>query len=89
MTGVAAPLVLQVVVRQGCHLCEELLELLARHSRAGEFRVHTLDVDTRPEWQVEYGLRVPVVLAGEREICEYFLDFGRLEHILDQHQTMR
>ncbi len=77
------PLALQVMVRQGCHLCEELMELLARHPRAAEFSVAVLDVDSRADWQAKYGLRVPVVLAGETEICEYFLDFERLEQVLD------
>ena len=78
------PLELQVMVRQGCHLCEELMELLARHPRAAEFLVASLDVDSRADWQAKYGLRVPVVLAGETEICEYFLDFERLEQALNQ-----
>jgi hypothetical protein len=80
----AQPLALQVMVRQGCHLCEELMELLASHPRAAEFLVASLDVDSRADWQAKYGLRVPVVLAGEAEICEYFLDFERLEQVLNQ-----
>jgi hypothetical protein len=79
----AQPLALQVMVRQGCHLCEELVERLARHPRAAEFTMATLDVDSRADWQAKYGLRVPVVLAGEAEICEYFLDFERLEQALN------
>jgi hypothetical protein len=79
----ASPLALQVMVRMGCHLCEELLELLARHPRAEHFLVEALDVDSRADWQAKYGPRVPVVLAGEAEICEYFLDFERLEQVLD------
>ena len=78
------PLALHVMVREGCHLCEELLELLGRHPRASEFEIGPLDVDSRADWQAKYGLRVPVVLAGEAEICEYFLDFERLEQALNQ-----
>jgi thioredoxin reductase (NADPH) len=33
-----------------------------------------LDVDAFPELEAEWGEKVPVVLAGDLELCHYFLD---------------
>ena len=33
------------------------------------------DVDSRPEWQQQYGAKVPLLLTTEGdELCRYFLD---------------
>ena len=62
-----------VYSRRGCHLCELLLEEFEPMLR-GQGRIEVLDVDERPEWQQQFGDRVPVVCVGNREICEYRLD---------------
>jgi hypothetical protein len=56
------PLVL--FTRQGCCLCEGLEEKL----RALDLTVERRDVDTDPALQARYGLEVPVLLAGGREL---------------------
>jgi glutaredoxin len=59
----------QVVVmsRQGCHSCVKAEEDVARI--CGELGVawSTADVDSDPEWQAEYGDRVPVILIDGAE----------------------
>ena len=57
-----APLVL--FTRQGCCLCEGLEEKL----RALEIPLERRDVDDDPALQERYGLEVPVLLAGGREL---------------------
>jgi thioredoxin reductase (NADPH) len=37
-----------------------------------------LDVDDDPELATRYGERVPVLLAGDTELCCHFLDEDRL-----------
>ena len=52
---------LVVMVRDGCHLCEQfLLELSLELGPAFE-QVRILDVDTDPELAVRYRLRMPVL----------------------------
>lgn len=65
----------EVVVysRQGCHLCEQMIEELAPLVR-GRAKLTVADVDQRAEWQDRYGLRVPVLEVGGRSVCEYFID---------------
>jgi predicted thioredoxin/glutaredoxin len=68
---------LVVMVRDGCHLCEQfLLELSLELGPAFE-QVRILDVDTDPELAVRYGLRVPVLEVDGQLICEGVLDPGK------------
>ncbi|MCL4792813.1 MAG: glutaredoxin family protein [Gammaproteobacteria bacterium] len=64
---------LTVYSRDGCHLCELMLEEIARLYGA-RVRVTVLDVDSRDDWRQLYGLKVPVLSHMDREIC-----FGRLD----------
>ena len=75
--------VLDVYSRQGCHLCELLIEALLPIARGrAEVRVH--DVDTRQDWIEEYGLRVPVVELNGRCLCEFELDRTAVINALKQ-----
>jgi hypothetical protein len=65
--------ILHVYSRQGCHLCEVLIEELLPIAR-GRAEVHVHDVDTRQDWIEEYGLRVPVVELNGRCLCEFELN---------------
>ncbi|MEL6214923.1 MAG: glutaredoxin family protein [Pseudomonadota bacterium] len=66
-----------VYSRQGCHLCEELIEMLLPIAR-GRCDVSVVDIDTDSQLQERYNLRVPVLTAGDIEICEGRLDTARL-----------
>ena len=65
--------VLTVYSRQGCHLCEQLIEDLLPQVR-DRARVEVLDVDTREDWLRRYGDRVPVVELDGSWICQFHLD---------------
>ncbi len=69
--------VFQVYSREGCHLCEILIEelLVLLHGRA-EVQVH--DIDSRADWRQEYDVRVPVVELDGSVLCEYSLDRARV-----------
>ena len=58
----AEPPRLQLLTRQGCHLCEVAAETLARIAAEAGAVPEAVDVDDDPELQAEYGDRVPVVL---------------------------
>jgi hypothetical protein len=60
----------ELVTRDGCHLCDIAAALLRSAARELPLRVITRDVDADPELLRLYDLRVPVVIAGGREICE-------------------
>jgi hypothetical protein len=62
-----------VYSRQGCHLCERLIEellLLLRRRHAIDIR----DIDSDIKWQKQFSERIPVVEIDGRVVCEYRLD---------------
>lgn len=74
-------IVLTVYSRPECHLCEQLLEELA--ALAGErARVDVVDISEDLELEAELGLRIPVLRAGDEELCCYRLDADRVERFL-------
>ena len=72
---------IRVYSRQGCHLCEILVEELLPLIR-GRLELEVVDIDTRPELAGEYGTRVPVVEYAGRTICQYTLDGDAIRSII-------
>ena len=72
---------LLVYSRQGCHLCEVLLEELLPLVR-DRVAVTVLDIDTREDWRSAYNDRVPVVEYRDEFVCQYQLDRAALARAL-------
>ena len=70
-----------VYSRPGCHLCEVMLESIVPLLR-GRASLQVRQVDDDPEWADLYGLKVPVLLVDDREICHFHLDRQALEAAL-------
>ena len=79
---------IDVYSRQGCHLCELLIEELLPIVR-GRCEVAVHDIDTREDWKREFDTRVPVVEYDGELICQYHLDRQALTRIpgLDEPHT--
>jgi glutaredoxin len=52
--------------RAECHLCERVEDLVAEHAPG----CRLVDVDTSPNLQQVYGLRVPVLAVGDQVLLE-------------------
>ena len=65
--------VLDVYSRQGCHLCELLIEQLMELT-AGRAEVVVHDVDSCDRWRSAYGTSVPVIEYQGTRLCEFVLD---------------
>ena len=73
------PAGLVVVSREGCGLCEDMLQALAELERdPGLPPVTVVDVDSDPELTRRYGLKVPVLLLDGSVICHYWLNSQEL-----------
>ena len=75
------PVLLTVYSREHCHLCQDMLAALQELKASYPFQLEVVDVDSDSDLQSRYGQRVPVLMAGDREICHYYLDlnaFGRI-----------
>jgi len=61
---------IELLVRDGCHLCDAfLLELSLDHPALVE-RLQLRDVDADPGLAAEFGLRVPVLRIAGSTACE-------------------
>ena len=73
------PAGLVVLSREGCHLCEQMLQELADLERAGSIpTVSVVDVDSHADLARQYGLKVPVLLLDGSVICHYTLNSQEL-----------
>jgi hypothetical protein len=68
--------------RPECHLCEAFLADLEPLLDA-EVVVETVDVDSSVALERRYGLRIPVLAAGEIELSGYPLDRERVRRYLE------
>ena len=67
-----------LVTRQGCHLCDEALELVRSLGHEPE----VADVDADDRLHALYDWRVPVVLVDGRVVAEGKIDRVSLESVL-------
>jgi len=76
---------LVVVSREGCGLCHDMLVALAELERTQAIpAVAVVDVDSDPELQQRFGLKVPVLLLDGSAICHYTLNSKELLRLLDR-----
>ena len=76
------PPLLTVYGREGCHLCRDMWDALEELQAEGDFRLSWVDVDSDADLVRRYGAKVPVLTAGERELCHYFLEMPALNAFL-------
>lgn len=73
---------LVVYSRAYCHLCDDLLALLMPLAARAGVAVEVVDVDSDEGLEAAYGDKVPLLMAGGREICRYRLDRAALDAYL-------
>ena len=69
---------LTLLVRAYCHLCDEMRAAVTPLAAAAGVTLDEIDVDRDPALDARWGTSVPVLLAGERELCHYRLDRAAL-----------
>ena len=72
---------LVVYSRQGCHLCEVLIEELSTMIR-GQLDLEIRDIDSNAGWHERFWQDIPVVEFGGEVICRHFLDRDAITGIL-------
>lgn len=78
-------LVLTLYSRPGCALCDTLHAELSEALAGRRATIDVVDVDGDPALAERYGWDVPVLVAGDEEICRHRLDQQRLAAWLDGH----
>jgi len=70
----SVPVKLTLYTRTGCHLCEDMEQVLRELATEYEFVFDSVTIDNNPELERSYGAKVPVLARGDVEICHYHLD---------------
>jgi glutaredoxin len=70
--------------RLGCHLCEDMESLLADYLEEAGLSLNTIYIENNSELEELYGSLIPVLKAGNREICHYFLDVKALQQYISE-----
>lgn len=68
-----------VYSREGCHLCDDLIAGLEELQVELGFTFQIKNIDADPELVERYGMLIPVVLVGDTQLCQSFLDVERLK----------
>lgn len=75
--------VIYVYSRPGCHLCEQLIEQLLPVIR-NRAHLEIRNIDTRAEWQQQFGTRIPVVEFEGAVIGEGHPDVDAIQRVLQR-----
>ena len=75
---------LTVYSRLGCHLCEDMESLLPSYLEQAGLSFDVIYIDDDRVLEALYGTLVPVLKAGDREICHYFLDVKALQQYISE-----
>ena len=72
---------IKVYSRQGCHLCEVLIEELLPLIE-GKLEIEVRDIDSNPTWRERWYADIPVVEYAGEVVCRHFLDRDAITGIL-------
>jgi hypothetical protein len=67
---------LTLLTRAYCHLCDDMRDALEPLAASFGWSIDEIDVDTDAALENRWGNSVPVLLAGDVELCHYRLDEG-------------
>ncbi len=76
----------ELLTRQGCHLCDEMEEVLDRVLPRHGLTYERVEVDGDPELKRRYGEVIPVLLRDGRAVAKIRLGSDRLERIIQRHR---
>jgi glutaredoxin len=68
------PVRIEIYSRPGCHLCDEAKEVIERVRLRYPFSMRTINIETDPSLEREYGERIPVVFINGTRAFEFRVD---------------
>lgn len=74
---------LTLFYREGCHLCEVMLNDLQPYLQRSDIRLSRVDIDEHPEWLDAYNSLIPVLHVDDEPVCKYTLDTAKLDQFLN------
>ena len=68
--------------RPGCHLCDEMKDVVKRVAQSVPLQLEEVDISTSRELEDRYGLEIPVLLVEGKKAAKYRLREEELRRIL-------
>ncbi len=65
---------LTLLVRSYCHLCDEMRDALTPLAATFGWAVEEIDIDADAALEKRWSDGIPVLLAGQRELCRHRID---------------
>jgi len=78
--------VLTIYSRPGCHLCDDMKDVIARVARTRRLIVEDVDISGNQDLEARYGLEIPVLLVDGRKAAKYKTSEHDLERILNSRR---
>ena len=75
---------LTLLSRPGCHLCDEMKEVVRRVTASAQppVEIEEIDISTDPDLEARYGLEIPVLLVDGKKAAKYRVTEGELTRIV-------
>jgi len=78
---------LTIYSRPGCHLCDEMKQVVAAVGDRFDLAVTEINIDTDPELEKKYGWEIPVLLIEGVKVAKYRISEADLTRALSARQT--
>jgi thiol-disulfide isomerase/thioredoxin len=75
---------LTIYSRPGCHLCDEMKDVVGRVAAAtgAPIAIEDIDISTDPDLEARYGLEIPVLVVDGRTLAKYRVSDDELTRIV-------
>ncbi len=77
-----APPALALYTRPGCHLCDEMKEVVAPLARELGSVIKEIDISQDPALEAQFGTEIPVLFVNGRKAFKYHVSTGELRRRL-------
>ena len=74
---------LQVFSREGCFLCEDMLDALKQFQDELGYTIRVYDIDEDETLYAQYNVLVPLVCLNGREVMRYHFELATLKAALE------
>jgi len=68
--------------RPGCHLCDEMKDVVKRVAQSVPLLLEEIDISTSRELEDRYGLEIPVLLVEGKKAAKYRIGEEELRRVL-------
>jgi len=73
---------LKIYSKPGCHLCDEMKEVVHRTIVDQDISVEDVDISTDPDLLDRYGLEIPVLMIDDKKVAKYRITEAELRRLI-------